>query len=40
MSLDEARKRRIPKTTYYRLRKTLSEGKDVKLRRKTRRESG
>ncbi|MCW1299351.1 MAG: hypothetical protein QXD02_03465 [Candidatus Parvarchaeum sp.] len=35
MSLGEARKLGMPKTTYYRLRKTLGNGKTVKLRRKT-----
>ena len=34
MSLDEARKLGMPKTTYYRLRKKLSNGGDVKLRGK------
>ncbi len=35
MSFEEAKKLGIPKTTYYRLRKTLGKWKEVRLKRKT-----
>lgn len=35
MSFEEAKKLGIPKTTYYRLRKMINEGKEAKLRRIT-----
>jgi hypothetical protein len=36
MSLEEAKNLGIPKTTYYRLRKMISERKEVRLRGKIR----
>ena len=35
MTLKDAKKLGIPKTTYYRLRKTLGKWKEVRLKRKT-----
>ena len=37
MTLKDAKKLGIPKMTYYRLRKMINEGKEVKLRKKTER---